>query len=89
MQARNYATPVPPDLAGWQSAATLTANRGGLVACGDFGAARSAIHAMAAIPVPHPGSPNAWDGSRLVPPLSDLLQFVVGQEYAAVRANVL
>jgi len=87
--ARDYATPAPPDLSGWQAAATLTANRGGMVACGDFTAARAVVHGMAGVPVPHPGSPNGWEASRLVAPMSDLLQYVVSTEYAAVRAHLL
>ncbi|MBI5501698.1 MAG: hypothetical protein HY907_15750 [Deltaproteobacteria bacterium] len=86
---REYATPAPPDLSGWQAAATLTANRGGLIACGDFAAARAAVHGMAGIPAPHAGSPNAWDASRMVPALSDLLQFAVSPEYSAVRAHLI
>jgi tetratricopeptide (TPR) repeat protein len=86
---RDYATPAPPDLSGWQAAATLTANRGGLIACGDFGAARAAVHGMAGIPVPHSGSPAGWDASRMVAPLSDLLQYAVSPEYAGVRAQLV
>ena len=88
-QCRDYATPAPPDLSGWLAAATLTANRGGLIACGDFGAARAAVHGMAGIPVPRGGSPAAWDASRMVPALSDLLQYAVSPEYSAARAHLL
>ncbi len=89
-QARDYASPAPPDLSPWQALATLSANRAGLVACGDFSAARNAVHAMAGVPAAAPtAAPQAWDASRLLPAMADLLQFAVSQEYAAVRAHVL
>lgn len=88
-QARDYASPAPPDLSGWQPLATLTANRAGLVACGDFAAARVAVHAMAGSPAVPAEPAQAWDASRLLPAMADLLQFAVSQEYAAVRAQVL
>ncbi len=86
-QAREYASAGPFDLSGWQAAAALTANRGGLLACADFAAARIEVHALSGIPAPHPSSSDSWEASRLVPAMADLLRYAVGADYVAARAQ--
>jgi tetratricopeptide (TPR) repeat protein len=84
---RNYAA-APEDLGGWQEAARLTSNRGGLLACADLSAARTVLHSMAGVPLPSPGSPETWEASRSVPDLGDLLAYAVSQEYASARSRI-
>jgi tetratricopeptide (TPR) repeat protein len=95
MSKRNVAQPgreyaaAPEDLSGWQEAARLTSNRGGLLACADLAAARTVLHSMAGVPLPSPGSPETWEASRSVPDLGDLLAWAVSQEYASVRSRIV
>jgi tetratricopeptide (TPR) repeat protein len=85
--ARTYAAS-PADATAWRRATALTAVRGGLVACTDVAAARRALHEMAGIPVPAAGSKDAWEVSRTVPLLGELLSYAVSAEYAAARDHV-
>jgi hypothetical protein len=85
--ARAYASS-PPDLSGWQQATSLTAARGGLIACADVAAAREALHTMAGVPLPSPGAEDTWEISRSVPGLGEVLTFAVSAEYGAVRQHL-
>lgn len=78
----------PPDLSGWQHATNLSAVRGGLLACADVATARSALHAMAGIPLPAPGAEDTWEVSRSVPCLGEVLAYAVSSEYAQARSAV-
>jgi tetratricopeptide (TPR) repeat protein len=78
----------PADMTTWSHRAACTANRGGLLACADFGAARAALHAMAGVALPPPGAPDAWRIAHQVPGLDDLAAWYVGAEYGAARSAV-
>jgi hypothetical protein len=88
-QARECAAAGKLDVPGWQAATALSANRGGLIACGSFAAARVALHAMTGVALPASGTSGTWEASKAVGPMSDLLQYAVSADYAAVRAQLL
>ncbi len=85
--AREYAT-APPDLSGWQAGAAVTSVRGGIIACADPSTVRMALHAMAGVPLPAPGSAETWEVSRSVPFLGEMLAYVVSPEYGTICSQV-